>query len=77
MCKRKFYSTKITVEVLSEAPFEFEDLSDVHHAITEGECSGAWVAVFTVLNGKQTAERLVAQGSDPAFFQLTQEGKNV
>jgi predicted metal-binding protein len=75
MTDRKFYKTVIQVEVLSEEPFDYEDLADVYSAITEGDCSGklsTWSQ--EVLDGKQAADALINQASDPSFFMLTQEG---
>ena len=77
MSPRTFYRTEIRVVVLSETPFQPERLADVAHAITEGDCSGEWdVAKADKLDGKQAAEELTKQGSDPAFFSLTEGGED-
>jgi len=76
--KRKFYRTTITVTVLSEEPFDYDNLEGVHYAITEGECSGHYETTKSeTLTAKQVAEALQAEGSDPEFFQLTDEGEDI
>lgn len=76
MTNRKFYKTIIQVEVLSEEPFEYNTLDDVARAIND-DCSGQTTTVSTTtLDGKQAAEALQEQASDPAFFQLTEEGED-
>ena len=78
--ERKFYKTVIRVEVLSEDYPISEDLSlaEIHHAITEGDCSG--VCAFDPprqLTGAEAAEELMEQGSDPGFFQLNEQGDSL
>ncbi len=68
-----FHKTTITVTVLSEGPFEFSNLSDVHYAITSGDCSGEFTEVSEVVDGPTMAKLLEAQGSDPGFFQLPED----
>ena len=78
MSSRKFIKTVIQVEVLSEDPFNPEDLKEVHDAITEGDCSGKWEIVSKeTLDAKQCALALEKQGSDPGFFQLDSEGNDI
>ena len=76
MTKRKFYKTVITVTVLSEEPFpDVVDLREVHYQITEGDYSGeANVTSREELNGLETANELLRQGSDPGFFRLCEHG---
>lgn len=72
---RKFWKTTIIVEVLSEdVPLEFDDLEEVHNAISSGACSGQYTSTSEELTGKQCADALTAQGSDPGFFQLDDNG---
>ena len=67
--------TLITVEVLSAGPFDPDDLNEVHHAITSGDCSGRWAVTRTEqINSERMAELLMAQGSDPDFFGLQANG---
>jgi len=76
--KRKFYQTKIVVTVLSEEPLEWDDLHDVDYAITDGGCSGdTQECAHKVLTAKQVVKALQAQGSEPGFFQLDDDGKDV
>ena len=76
--KRKFYKTILRVEILSEDLYDFNDLSDIHESITYGNCSGkVHVVAEKELNGKQMADELRNQDSDPEFFQLNEEGEDV
>lgn len=76
MTSRTFFKTIIQVEVLSEEPLEWDGLLDVHQAITSGGCSGVVREVASVrLTGAEVAEALNEQGSEPAFFQLTEKGE--
>jgi len=76
MTNRKFYRTIVHVEVLSETPIGAIGLDTLHHMITEGDCSGNVETVLQEeLNGKQAAEALLNQASDPAFFKLTPAGE--
>ena len=47
MSQRKFYKTTLRVVVLSEEPFEWDNLSGVAYAITDGDCSGMVVWLST------------------------------
>lgn len=77
MTKRTFYKTVIQVTVLSEEPFESEDLSEINYAITEGGCSGDVNTILTEkLDGKQIAKELQSQGSDPEFFRVDEDGND-
>lgn len=79
MSERKFYRTVIEVEVLSEEPFMFDTLEQVHYSITEGHCSGTVTPRITneEIDGPAMARLLLAQRSDPEFFDLTDEGEDV
>jgi hypothetical protein len=74
--KRTFYRNVLIVEILSEDPFDWDDLRDVYDAITTGDCSGRVKQTITnqKLTGAQTAKRLLKQASDPSFFRLTETG---
>jgi hypothetical protein len=76
--QRKFYRSVVTVEILSETPIPNDiSLDDIYYEITEGDWSG--VCDLETLNeeidGPTMAKLLLAQGSDPGFFQLTAEGE--
>ena len=77
---RKFYKTRIITEVLSEdEPLDSNlDLEGVHDMITDGPCSGqvTWEAPV-LLTPQEAAKALQDQGSDPSFFGLTPDGKEV
>lgn len=77
--KRKFYKTVLKVEILVEdEPLEWSDLKDVAYAISQGDCSGIVKEVSTKrLSCKRAAEELIAQGSDPEFFQLDSSGNDL
>ena len=78
MSTRKFYKTVIKVTVLSEESFTYNNLADVHNAITNGDCSGAHSTVSVAeLSGKDVVKALQAQGSDPCFFQLKEDGEDI
>jgi len=76
---RMFYRTVIQVEVLSEEPFSFDNLNSIHEAITDGDCSGLVTTVIDNENvdGPKMAKLLEEQGSDPSFFQLTNDGQDM
>ncbi len=75
MTQRHFYETTITVKVLSEEPFEWDDLPDIAYAITDGSCVGDVKEASTRrLDGKETADTLAAFGSESGFFNLTEAG---
>jgi hypothetical protein len=75
--KREFYETTIRVRVLSDIPFEWNNLSDVKCAIVGGGCVGSVEETANKrLTGKQMARKLRAFGSEPAFFQLNEKGEH-
>ena len=77
--KRKFYRQSFTVTVLSDEPLPSTmGLSQVQHAITDGECSGQVErGPVEILSGKQMAKALEDQGSDPVFFGLERDGTDL
>ena len=75
---RTFYRMLIEVEVLSEEPFEFGKLFDIHEQITTGSCSGlVRVVKRHRMSAKTAARALQRQGSDPEFFRLSSTGKDM
>jgi hypothetical protein len=71
MSAKKFYKTVLKVVVLSEAPVDFDNLAEVHHAITRGDCSGQFTEESVEeVDGPTMARLLEEQGSDPGFFGL-------
>lgn len=74
---RKFFRSVLEVEVLSEEPVSFNNLQEVHHAVTEGGCSGSIKVKIRnqSVTGVRMARLLEKQGSDPEFFGLTSSGR--
>lgn len=79
MSKKKYYRTIIKLEVLSEDPYEFQDIESTAFDITQGECSGevSLPVISQELSGKKMAKALQAQGSDPEFFGLDADGNQL
>ena len=78
MTERIFHRTLVQVEMLSEVPLGSVELDRLHHMITEGDCSGHVKTVLEEeLDGKQAAEILLSQASDPSFFRLNPEGEDI
>ena len=79
MSERKFYRSVMRVEVLSEEPVTFYNLNEVAYAITDGDCSGLVTDEVEneEVDGPTMAKLLEAQGSDPSFFQLTEDGRDL
>ena len=74
---RYFYKTVVQVEILSEEPIGgITDLDTIHYETTQGHWSGSTKIVYEItMNGLAMAKELIAQGSDPEFFSLTEEGE--
>ena len=79
MTNRRFYRTVVQIEVLSEEPLSNEiDIGSLYYDITEGDCSGSTEVITREnVNGKRIADLLSAQGSDPQFFQVDNDGNDV
>lgn len=79
MTNRKFYRTVIQVEILSDTPYgEDSDLEIIAFDIGNGDCSGRVTDILRneEVDGKTMASLLQSQGSDPGFFQLTDDGED-
>ena len=76
---KKFFLNKFTIVVLSEdAPLEFDDLADIDYEIDQGDCVGGELEVeVTQLTSKEAADKLYELGSEPGFFQLDDNGKDL
>jgi hypothetical protein len=77
---KKYYKTKISFHVLSQEPIPDEmNLGSVWRQCIEGDYSGDLDYRKTVkeLTGKQAAQELLKQGSDPEFFGIDEEGNPV
>jgi hypothetical protein len=76
---KKFFKTVFRVEVLSEdEPVEDASCEDLHEMITTGDCSGVVKREDPIeLTGAQAAAALLEQGSDPSFFNLDEQGRDL
>jgi hypothetical protein len=79
MTKRKFYKQRISIVVLSEDPIDPEmSLSEIIRESDEGAFSRSEErGDCHEIGGKQAATALIAQGSDPEFFQIDRDGNDV
>lgn len=78
--RRTFHRTVVTIEILSEDPIGdvVDSLEMIDHQITDGDWSGKVdVTSAEELDGPTAARLLAAQGSDPEFFGLTDDGDDV
>lgn len=74
----KFYKTIYTFEVLSEGPLESMSLKELHRATLNGDCVGRFGDTDeAVLTGLEMASALQEFGSEPGFFELTEDGRRV
>lgn len=78
MTQRKFYKTRIEIEVLSEEPIPATmELDDIVRECREGAWSMCPIKYkATEINGRQAASALLRHGSDTEFFQLTPLGED-
>lgn len=78
MTNRKFYKTVIKFTVLSEVPIPSGmTLGSIADECLNGDWSmGNYVRKETEIDGKQAANALLNQGSEPEFFGLTDKGKD-
>lgn len=76
--RRQFFRTVFQVEVLSEYPIpDGVDFAHTWQGCLDGEYSGSATEVLQeTVDGPTMAELLKAQGSDPGFFQLTDDGSD-
>ena len=69
-----YYKTTYKVEVLSEERLDCDSLATIAYEIIEGDCSGSLEEVSVQqLTADEAREALIAQGSDPGFFQSLSE----
>lgn len=75
---RRFFKTIVKVTVLTEDyPPEFDDLHELAHTIDQGDASGSYTVSTEKISAVTAAKGLRAQGSDPEFFQLDSNGKDI
>ena len=80
MSERKYWKTTIVVEVLSEdEPVSDErELESIGREIINGDWSGhCEIKERKELSGKEAADALREQGSDPSFFNLDEDGNEL
>jgi hypothetical protein len=77
--QRIFYRTTISIDVLSEEPLpDGLSLTEIDYAITDGPCvGGAMRAEQRIVTAREAADALHEFGSDPSFFQLTDDGQTI
>ena len=80
--KKTIYRHLLTVEVLSEEPLDPSmswSLRDIACEIYDGSFSGAttWTTVNEPLTGKVAVKTILAQGSDPEFFRMDNDGNEI
>ena len=79
MTKRSFHKYTITYEVLTEMeiPDGLDNMSGIAYQCEEGDYVGTtktWE--HENIDGAEAAKALTAAGSEPGFFQLTDEGED-
>jgi len=78
MSERKFYKTIIEVTVLSEEPLQPMSLGELSYETMEGDMSATLDTKEEItLTGKEAADALKAQGSEPEFFEIDKEGNDL
>lgn len=78
MSKKTLYRTVIRVEILSENPFESNDLESINHEIHFADCSEFMEDVVRnqKIVGKRAINLLKNHATDPAFFNMDEEGND-
>ena len=73
--QQTFYKTTMVIEILGDRPYT-GDIHNLAYEITDGDFSGTVLSEETVeVDGPQMARLLIAQGSDPDFLGLTEDGQ--
>lgn len=77
--KKKLFRKVIQVEILSEEELpEGMTLEQIQYEINEGDCSGQIITKKQeVVTGRKAAKMVMAQGSDPTFFQMNEFGNEI
>jgi hypothetical protein len=75
---KKYWRTEFKVVVISEdEPVDNMELAAVAFEIQDGDCSGeVTVEGVDELTPVEAAQALIAQGSDPTFFGLNEDGSS-
>ena len=78
MNKKQLHRTIIQVEVLSDGYFDFSNLAQLSHDSMYGDISSvSEVKETSILQGDEAVAAVVAQGSDPEFFGMDDEGNDL
>jgi len=79
MSEKKFYRSKVVVEIVSEEPLNPEmSLSDIHYYIDQGDgCGLKQDMEVREINAKEAVSTLKEFGSEPSFFGLNDEGEDL
>lgn len=75
----RFHRTIFLVEVLTDdGPYNPDSLEQIHRDIIDGPYSGTIKTTSSIsISSKTMATLLKSQGSDPEFFNLTDEGEDL
>lgn len=74
----KYFRTVVEIEILSEDEPWHGEVSELHRDIVHGDCSGTMkIKSNDEVTPNRMAQLLLAQGSDPGFFQLDADGNEV
>lgn len=77
---KKIYRTIFRYEVLTDEPIEQLSLSDISYMCTEGHASGVFLTnekTNEELTGKDAVKVIREQGTDPEFFMMDEDGKDI
>jgi hypothetical protein len=73
-----YYRQVFEIEVLSDDEPIDGDLENIRYQITDGHCSGViHETICETVTPERMAKLLIAQGSDPEFFGLNENGEEV
>jgi hypothetical protein len=75
---RTFYRYVVQIEILSEEPLEFTSVHQIANACASDQCSGDWeIKEAEEIDSLTMVKKCWAQGTDPRFFGLDEEGNEV
>lgn len=73
MAIKTFYKSQVVIDIISEEEIGDPSLEKILYQITEGDWSGSYsVKKVEVLTDDEARKALIAQGSDPDFFSLSE-----
>jgi hypothetical protein len=76
--QRKFYKLVLKVTILSETPFTGNESLQTHaEGMDQGDDAGTFEAIQNeIISPEQAVKELHEVGSEPGFFQLTEDGED-